>query len=76
MQDKKEKVEKLVEELDLETVEPENKEEEGKGESKGPTSVGLKENLANSGAEAKKETTEGKSSKNEAEKTEEEKKAE
>ena len=77
MQDKKEKVEKLVEELDLETVEPENKEEEGKGESKGPTSVGLKENLANSGAEAKKEeTTEGESSTKEAEKSEEEKKAE
>ena len=54
-------MEKLVEELDqdLETVDTENK-EEGKGESKGPTSVGLKENLANSGAEAKKEeTTEG-----------------
>lgn len=40
----------------METVETENKEgQDAKGESKPPTQVGLKENLANSNAEAKKD---------------------
>ena len=51
------KIEKLVEELDLETEDSGDKEEKKESddnpENKAPTSVGLKENLANSGADKK-----------------------